>query len=189
MRISTSQTFERFWECVLKLVASDEPLVLVGPAPSLASMPQEVAHSISKRCTSDKLLQLWEQLVSQLDKRTATLTEISPAHESNAVEHGIGLPLGHDLAEGGARYTPGEYRAHIRNARMLVSGHSPYSIYEMSLAHSNMLVCASRTAGAVIARLNAPTVAFALNEPGMTHAIWEHFSSQGAANVHNARKN
>lgn len=188
MRVSTSQTFERFWECALELAAADEPLVFVGPAPSLASMPREVAHSISKRRASGKLLQLWEQLASQLEKRTTILTEIFPTHESSAVEHGIELPLGQGLTEGGTRYTPEEYRAHIQHARMLTSENAPYRIHEMPLAHDNILVCASKNAGAVIARLDVPTVVFALDEPGMTNAIWEYFSEHGEENTRTARE-
>lgn len=187
MSISDAVNAGRFWKEFIDLETANAPAIMVSSAPSLMTMPEDVATSIASRCGTSFFFDTWHRCVNAFDRSQNDLTEIVMPQAPEHIKSGtVPLPMADLLHADGICYTTEEYRRHLAYARALSDRFKKHLVLAANRKEGDFMIYGKEDIGIVVCRLHAPTVAFTFSEPNMTSAFWEYLStkkSEGSSRI------
>lgn len=177
MRIYGTVNAERYFEDFIDFSANEAPSVMLTPTPSLMTMPEEVARSISERHACPQLYELWRRSSALLDiNLKCKITEIITAAPSDSDR--VPLPMQDMFRSESLYYTKKEYALHIERILSLMKEQKNYTAVLSEHTATPVMIWGKEDVGTLIARTETPATVFAFSEQNMTAAFWTYLVKQ-----------
>lgn len=178
MRILTERDADELWSVWGALARAEGDLICMSAAPTLATMPESVAIAMQRRAPDSRIYELWRTSVSSLERllERSRYTELLP--ETGMETPSMELPCAGFMGAAGLRYTADELAAHWDNARALARTHTNYTLAALNDIPANLLLYGKEGRGVIMAKCDAPGVAFAISEANLTNAFWDYLTAK-----------
>lgn len=181
MKIILRHNTEELWHNLSLFLEADGDLICMAGAPTLATMPQEVAKAMQDRAPGSRILELWEichfTLLRSLSKYRYTDVLSGAAADTAASP----LPYADFLGAPDLWYTPRELRAHWDNMQKLAAENSNYCYTTNKTVPPNLLLYGKESLGTLMIKSDTPNVAFVISEMNMVNAFWDYLEAKTEA--------
>ncbi len=171
---------DRFSEVLLGEMNSGGKIFISGPAPSLWTMPKDVAASIARRAGDNELIRISEALGKKMRKHLQSggeITEITALHGKEKIgKNGLAVPLSDMYGSAEYRYTEAEYIKHIKHAMELSKEFEGYRIIESGAISASTIMMVQLDADTLVAGTEAPTTVFHISNQQFSYAFFEYLS-------------
>ena len=174
MRIFTEKDTSTLWELFRTLLCAKGDTAIVQRAPSLATLPPQVAGQLQKRCGDGSLVQRCAALAGAFQDGVADHCVYEAF--TLAAADALSMPVLGFAEGGGVAYTKAEYAAHLSGVLEALRAYPNYHVLllDAPFLPENMAIYHKVRTGTIILRTDDTPVAFAISEARMIAAIHEY---------------
>lgn len=180
MHIFTERDAAAFQDTAAKLGEAEDDAYLCCTMPPLFAMPEVLVKELSEQPGNESLLPQWEQSFSQflesISKQCLTLVLLDPncAVLTPEVLHPATDKL---FSADDVAFTPEQYFMHIEHLQKLEKQYENLTIRFVSELPDNTLLYVKDDTGVIIAKTNAPKMAFVIIDRNMVSAVWSYIEN------------
>ncbi len=177
MRVFTERDADAFQKVLYGLSAAEGAAYLVCALPPLFSLPESLAKELSEQTGEEAFLLNWKKSVSVFRKNIKTqplnLAILDPQIALLTPER-LSPPMAELLAAGGLVYTQTQYLRSYEHLLKLEKKYENLSVMTKDDLTSNTLLYVREDVGVVMAKGDAPMMAFVISEHNMINAFWDY---------------
>ncbi|SDB10363.1 hypothetical protein [Butyrivibrio sp. INlla16] len=178
MKMYVSKDRERFTDILLGENAVAGKFFLSSPAPSLWTMPKDIAAAIAKRAKSIDVINvskaLNENMIRVLEGGGEITEMIALPDKDKLMANGAPLPLADMYGSADYRYTGDEYLRHLKHAAELSEKYEGYRIIAVNQIPSSIIMMTHLDSDTIIAGASAPTTVFHISHQQFSYAFYEY---------------
>ena len=184
MQIFNMTRRDAFFELLRNFNNVLENMITFRTTPSFFTMPDSVAKSMTERLDGSWLMKRQQsstEIFDSMMRGGKTLTELCslpPAEE--VLRNGVEFPMCDLFDKPGLAYTPAEFAAHLENVIDRLENNAGYEVSLTPSVPTNELIYAKEDMGVILVKSDAPSIAFATDEPRVVSAFWEYLNEMKA---------
>ncbi len=179
MRVFKSKDAEAFRKAVDNLGYAQGPACLHSAMPPLFAMPEAVVRTLAAKSGNAGLFALWKNSQESFQRQVQSHSLSIILKDVDLAQAGgetFRPPLADLFALGDLRYSREQYLEHIEHLRRLEQEHAKLKVSFRRDVSDNMLLYVKDEAGVIMAKTDAPTTAFVIQDKNMTNAFWDYLS-------------
>lgn len=177
MHIYTPRDGDTFRTLAESLLRTDGNSYFCCTVPPLFTMPEQLVYELSEQSGNKTLISQWKQSLSlfreEIKKQHITLVLQNPEH-ALLMADALHLPITELFSAWGYTYTKEQYIAHIEQLRQMEKQYDNLKVCFVSELADNTLLYVKEDTGVIMAKTNAPTTAFVINDRNMINAFWDY---------------